>query len=138
MTRMTSGELDRHDHDICGRVWIGRHAREMPDSICADFGPPPCGWRAIRGAGERTGGMLKAIDAQDVHAEAVDLLAWQSGPCEVQVRSGQTSRAIDGIQQVHSAAAAAGGPVVDAGAALPEELERLGRKIEGAILLMRE
>src|SRR5262245_6157980 len=133
-----SSELDRHDHDICGRIWTGRNAREMLDSICYDFGPRPCGSPAMRGARERIAGILKGMAGRDVHTEPVDVLSWEAAPSEVQIRNGQAARAIESIQHVHSAAGAAAGPIVDAGSALPEELDRLGSKIEGAIMLMRE
>src|SRR5688572_23301831 len=140
MTDMTTAELDQSDHDICGRLWTGRHARELLDSICYEFGPRPSGSTAVRAARERIATLLSGLEAHDIHSEAVDLLCWQDAPSSIQVRNGPSSsrRAIESIQHVHSAAGDAVGRLIDAGDGLPQELDHLGKSIEGAILLVRE
>ena len=131
---MRTSTLERFDKEICGTVWTSPHARELLDSICYDFGTRPCASKGFRGAQQRVGGVLRKLGATKVHTEKVPVLAWRPGGSQVEIL-GRKARALDHIQCPHSAAATVTAPVVDAGLLTAEDLDDLGGKAEGAILL---
>jgi hypothetical protein len=81
------------------------------------------------------GGELKKIGASGVHTQSVPVFAWRDAPSIVEIRS-PTKWSVESFHNVHSAAGRIKAPVLNAAIAGQDDLDRLGRRIEGAIVLV--
>jgi len=105
------------------------------ETLGYDIGPRPTGSRAMKRAAAFLAEELARIGARNVHTEPVSVLAWREGQPTLELRAPRR-RAYDTVQQVHSAAGKVAGPLIDAGAGSHEELARIGKRAEGAVLLV--
>ena len=131
---MNRATLDRYDKDICGTAWTSPHARRLLDTICYEFGPRHMASKGLRAAQKFVASELRKLGATNVHDEKVDALAWRPGISHVEIAS-KPPRVLDSIQCVHSAAGKVTAPLVDAGLMTKDDLDRLGEKVRGAIML---
>lgn len=132
---MKRSEIARLDREICGTVWTSPHTQRLMDALSYDIGPRPAGSKAFREAARLVGDVLRRIGASDVHTEPVPVFAWRDAPSRLELLAPHR-RVYECIQHVHTASAKITAPLLDGGAASEEQLDRLGHRVRGKILLV--
>jgi hypothetical protein len=135
MHSMITNPAAAMDETICGRVWTSRTAAESMEVLSCDIGPRPSGSKGMREAAGAVMDWLRAAGVNNVHTEPVPVFAWQDRPSTLE-RTGARPRRYASVQHVHSAAAKISAPLVDAGAGNESDLDRIGDRIAGAVLLV--
>ncbi len=125
-----------HDREVCAAVWTSPHGQKLMEALAYDIGPRPCGSKAMRRASSLLVKALRDLGARQVHTEPVPALAWREGPSSLELVAPQR-RKYASLQHVHTAAGTVTGPLVDAGSGSEQELDQLGKRVEGAVVLMR-
>ena len=133
---MRRADAVKMDREICASVWTSPRVQRLMETLAYDIGPRPAGSTAMKRAAEFLGEELRKIGARNVHTEPVGVLAWRAGESRLELTS-PWRRACDSIHHVHSAAGEVRGPLVDVGAGTREELDRLRKRVGGAVLLVR-
>jgi hypothetical protein len=80
--------------------------------------------------------VLASFGALNVHGEPVPLLAWNDGSSVLELTSPRR-RVYESVQHVHSAAGTVFGRLLDAGLGNEVDLDRLGDRVAGSVLLLR-
>jgi len=132
MKRLNVESVDQH---ICGTVWTSRLSQQLMEEISYNIGPRPPGSKAMKEAQKYLAANLEKLEAVNVHTEPVPVLAWQDAPSELELISPR-KRSYESVQCVHSASSSLTAPLWDAGTASQEDLDRIGRRVEGAVLLI--
>ena len=101
-----------------------------------DIGPRPPGSRALRRAQEGLAEVLQGMKARQVHTESVPVFAWREAPSQVELLRPHR-QCYQSLHHVHSAAGQVQGLLLDGGSARREDLDRLGDRLRGAVLLVR-
>jgi len=133
---MKQSELARLDHDICGTVWTSPHAKSLMDTLCNDIGPRTTGSKGFAEATRIIGNALKKLGATNVKTEPVKVLAWKDGPVSVELKAPKRRR-YEAVQHTLCTGGKVSGPLVDIGGGSVEALDRVGKRLEGAIALMQ-
>ena len=123
------------DRAICAAAWTNPHAQRLMEVLGYDIGPRPAGSRSYKAAVKLLSGELGRIGARGVHMEPVPVLGWRPGESHVALLS-PYQRAYDSVHHVHSAPGNVTGPLVDAGSGTTGELDRLGKRLQGAVALV--
>lgn len=126
-------DISRH---ISGSTWSNPKLRDYMDTLCFDIGPRPPASSAMVEATRYLGELLTHIGATNVRTEPVPVLAWNPQPSSLELVRPR-HRYYDSVQMVHSAADTVSGTVVPVANASPEELDRVGNRLAGAIILIR-
>ena len=132
---MRKGDRLKMDREICGGVWTSPHAPRLMEVLGYEIGPRPAGSRSYRTAVDFLSEEFRKIGARGIHTEPVPVLAWRPGESEVRLVS-PYRRTCESVHHVHSAAGNVIGPLVDAGAGTAEELDKLGKRVNGAVALV--
>jgi len=130
---MQSTELESIDHHICGSVWTS--PLRLIESISYDFGPRPSGSKALRDATTFVATLWRDLGVENVHTETVTMTAWRQGHAAVKMASPQ-KRHYDCFQHNFSSPGKVTARLLSAGNAFEEDLDRIGKRIEGSILLI--
>ena len=133
---MTLAGLKKFDRQICGTVWTGPHPQRIMDTLCYNIGPRIPGSKGMRQAQDFLIDILKQLDASDVHTEPAPVFVWRDASSHVKLVRPRVRR-YQNIHCVHSAKDKLQAPLLDGGGAHREELERLGNRLRGAVLLVR-
>ena len=123
------------DREICATVWTSPHAQRLMETLCYDTPRRPAGSKGMKTAVELLGGELRKLGARNVHTEPVKVFTWREADSRVELLSPRR-RVYDSFHHVHSAPGEAAGPLVEAGSGTSEELDRPGKRIGGAVLLV--
>jgi len=132
---MRRTDLNRLDREICGCVWTSPYAKELMEVISYEFGPRPAGSKAMKKTAEFLGKVLTKLGARDVHTEQVPVFAWRCGASHVELLAPHR-RSYENIQYVHSGSGTISAVLVDGGSGGNEDLDRLGKRLKGAIVLI--
>lgn len=124
------------DTEICGTVWTSRGAQELMEMLSYDIGPRPPGSEAMRNASIAVQQLLASFGALNVHTEPVPVLAWNDAPSAVELISPRR-RVYESVQHVHSRSRTVFGPLLDVGSGSEGDLDRLGDRVAGSVLLLR-
>lgn len=130
---MQSTELESIDHHICGSVWTS--PLRLIESISYDFGPRPSGSKALRDATAFVATLWRDLGVENVHTETVAMTAWRQAHAAVKMASPQ-KRHYDCFQHNFSSPGKVTARLLSAGNAFEEDLDRIGKRIEGSILLI--
>ena len=133
---MTPAQMRRMQQEVCGAVWASAHPQRLLEALAYGIGPRPPGSTAMEVARQLLSGELRRIGCRQVHSESLPVLAWHSGAASVELLGPRRSP-LQALQHVHSSPGDVVAPLLDAGSARPMDLRRLGRRIEGAALLVR-
>ena len=132
---MKPAELTRLDRKICGTVWTSAHPQALMNTLCYDIGPRPTATKAMRQGQEFLAGVLRKIGADNIHTQTVPAFAWTEGPSSVQLLAPRR-QTVESVHHVHSKAGQVTGSLVYAGTGAEEQLDRLGRKLDGSVVLI--
>lgn len=132
---MEPSDINELDSQICAAVEASPYGKKLLDIISHQFGARPTGSETMKKACEFIAKDFSRIGARDIHTEEVPVFAWQHGPSQVELIDPE-SRIYDSVQHIHSTSANIEGVLLDAGSASEEQLNKLGDKIKGAILLI--
>jgi len=80
--------------------------------------------------------VFRRLGACHVHTEPVPLLAWHDGPSSVELVAPRR-RKYESLQHVHTTAGTVTASLVEAGSGSEEELDQLGKRVKGAVVLVR-
>ncbi len=122
------------DLRITDDVWTSRHPPRLLRRI-GDLGPRPTGSSSFREAQKIVGAALRRIGATNVHTEPVPVLAWSERGADLRLTAPRR-RTYDACQHVHTAPADVRGPLVSLPALDEASIDRVGRRLEGAIILI--
>jgi len=110
------------------------HAGRLMRTLCREFGPRPPASAGMRRAQEFLEREWSALGAR-LHAEPVLFDGWQEGGTAVELIA-PTRHRFDGIQAIHSRPGTVQAQLVDGGGLTFSDLQRLGDRARGSILLV--
>lgn len=132
---MNHSQLATIDRRICGDVWTSSHAARLRDGLCHDIGPRPTGSKAFRAAQAVVAAALRKAGATKVRTEPVPVLAWTERGATLALRKPHRKE-YDACQHVHTKPGNITGPLVRVPGTDDATLDRLGRRLEGAVVLV--
>lgn len=132
---MKNFKLEPMDQGFCGGVWTSPGFKQLMEELSYDIGPRPTGSKGMQEGQKLLAAKLRKLGVKGVHTEPVPVRAWQEEPSRLELVAPR-QRAYESLHCVHSAAGALTAPLVDAGTGTLEDLDRLGRKLDGAVALI--
>jgi Zn-dependent M28 family amino/carboxypeptidase len=134
--RNPKSKVGDHDREVCAAVWTSPHGQKLMEALAYDIGPRPCGSKAMRRASNLLMKAFRGLGARHVHTEPVPVLAWHEGPSSLELVAPHR-RKYESLQHVHTTAGTVTARLVDAGSGSDQELDLLGKRIDGAVVLLR-
>ncbi len=110
--------------------------RQLMSTVCREVGLHPAGSPGMREAAQLLAAEWRGFGAEDVHTEPVPVNAWEQVDSVVELQA-PVQRSYASMQYVYSGSGTVEAPVIWAGDASSEELDRLGDQIRGAIVLVK-
>ena len=131
-----TGNKDFHmlNEKHCGTIWASPHIQQNMETLCYRIGRRPVGSENMRRARSHLAGHLRQLGAKSVHTEGLPVRAWSYEPSHTELQV-PYRRVFDSYQQIYSVPGQVTARLVDAGYATKDELERLGRRCKGAVVL---
>jgi len=133
---MTGTDMEQLNREICGAVWTSPHPGRLMEALSYDIGPRPTGSKAMTQAQELVATVLRELGANNVRTELVDVVAWREAPSAVEIVSPIKHR-IESYHHVRSLGETVSGPILHVGGGDENDLERVGKQLEGAIVLIQ-
>lgn len=131
-----SDYLRRADTEMVAGINARPTAASLMQTLCREIGPRPPGSAAMREAANLLAAEWQAFGMQHVHTESVPVMAWDEAESSVTMLE-PNARAYPSIHCANSAAGIVEGELVDVGNGGPEDLERVGQRLPGAIALLK-
>lgn len=129
------GDMHDIDRQVIGDIWTSDEAYRNLEELTDVIGSRWAGSESEHRSGEFLKAKLESYGLQDVHLEPIEFGAWTRGHCTLSATA-PIEKAFSAIALPYCPAGDIEAPLIDGGNGEQEDIERLGEKVRGKLVLV--